>query len=114
MGNSIQDYLKKINSRLSVFDAVSVVVTAVFLVILSVYLSWLFMLRQKPVTYTKGAAEERGSVGDSRPFGSRYGITYTYSWCQGNDRIKPENKVFFATIEEAESSGRTLSKLCAK
>lgn len=90
------------------------VVTAAFLVLLSVYLSQLFTLRQKPVMYVEGTVEERGSLGDSRPFGSRNGSTYTYSWCQGNDRIKPENKIYFTTVEEAISSGRMLSKLCAR
>ncbi len=114
MGNSIQDYLKKINSLLSFSDTVSIITTAVFLLLCAIYLSWVFLSKQQPIVYTRGDAAPVAEQGDSRPFGSRNGTTYTYSWCQGSERTKPENKIFFKDQEQAELLGRTLSKLCQK
>ena len=37
--------------------------------------------------------------------GSRSGTTYHLPWCSGAQRIKEENKLWFATKEEAESKG---------
>jgi len=36
---------------------------------------------------------------------SKSGTKYYYPWCSGVDRIKEENKIWFATIEEARSRG---------
>lgn len=114
MGHSIQEYLKKINSRLSFYDAVSAAITALFLVFSALYLFWLFYSKQVPVVYRTETAKDNAQQPDSRPFGSRNGATYTYSWCGGSDRIKLENKIFFENATFAERSGRSLSKLCQK
>lgn len=114
MGNSIQDYLKKINSRLSLFDTISLCFTAIFLIMCALYFAWLFKDKQKPVLYRTGYAAGRPITFESRPFGSKSGATYTYSWCQGSDKIKPENKTYYESAEEAEQSGRRLSRLCEK
>ncbi|MEK7082374.1 MAG: hypothetical protein AAB915_01720 [Patescibacteria group bacterium] len=37
--------------------------------------------------------------------GSRSGSAYHYPWCPGAQRIKEENKIWFATKEEAEAKG---------
>lgn len=116
MGHSIQDYLKKINSNLSLSDTVSIGVTALFLLFLSLYFSILFEKRRVPVTYRPSSASSAGenARADARPFGSKSGTTYTYSWCQGSDRIKEANKIYYASATSAENSGRSLSKLCQK
>lgn len=112
MGLSIQDYLKKINSRLSLSDTVSVAVASFFLVILALYVVKKEESNKKDLAYFH--EEVRIDTEDERPFGSRKGATYTYSWCSGADTIKPANKIFFIDAEEAERSGRTLSKLCQR
>lgn len=116
MGTSIQDYLKKINSNLSFSDTTSIALTALFLLLLSLYFSVLFEKRQVPVTYRTSSRSSAGEdmSADARPFGSKSGTTYTYSWCQGSDRIKEANKVYYANAASAENSGRQLSKLCQK
>lgn len=113
MGFSIQENLKKINSRLSVFDCISVV----FTVLLLVFLAFQLHIReesfkQSPV-YRISATQNKKEEA-SLPFGSKNGTTFTYSWCQGSGQIKEENKVYFKSAEQAERSGRTLSKLCQK
>ena len=60
---------------------------------------------------TPGEAEEGKQ---NMPFGSRYGKTYKYVWCQGSSRISQKKKIYFSSVEDAEISGRTLSKLCKK
>lgn len=119
MGSSIQDYLKKINSRLTLLDIFSIFVSVT---ILAVFLTFLYMQREKEsisVTYSKhtgGGIEGEVIIAgvDSRPFASINGKTYTYMWCQGSKVISDKNKVYFNSILEAEKSGRTLSKLCQK
>lgn len=117
MGSSIQDYLKKINSRLSFFDCISFLVVTIFLGSFS-----LFLYKEKekdsiPLIYITNNKEDFSESRDitySRPFGSISGLTYTFSWCQGAGRISLKNKIYFSTKEEAEAKGRKLSKLCKK
>lgn len=114
MGNSIQDYLKKINSRLSSFDMASIAITAFFLLLLSVSLVWRSEATTGEVVYRTPRDDRQSEIPSSSPYGSKNGATYTYSWCQGGDRIKPENVVYFGSAEEAEQKGRRISKLCQK
>lgn len=117
MGSSIQDYLKKINSRLTLLDILSL---SASVAILGLFLVFLYIQRGKEVnsvTYIKhsggGNAENMSNpTADSRPFASIHGKTYTYAWCQGSKAIASKNRIYFATDSDAERSGRTLSKLC--
>jgi hypothetical protein len=43
---------------------------------------------------------------------SKNGTKYHLPWCSGAKRIKEENKVFFATKEEAEKAGYTPAANC--
>jgi hypothetical protein len=115
MGSSIQDYAQKINSRLTFFDCISLLVTMVFLISLLLYL---YLAKKEggiPVSYNV-ANDTNGILqsNDARPFGSVSGKTYTFSWCMGSNRISPKNLVYFLSEEDAIRSGRTLSKLCNK
>jgi hypothetical protein len=118
MGSSIQDYLKKINSRISLFDLVSLSVTLLFLCGFCVFLLVKQSSSQTPVTYVTQAFSEAKDISSQEsnnlPFGSKHGKTYTFSWCQGARRILEKNKVYFAGEAEAKNSGRTLSKTCSK
>ncbi len=122
MGLSIQDYLKKINSWLSVIDIVSIFV--IFLAS-SVFAGYLWHKEQESrveviyrVSSDENRMEESLGVGqgtdNGKPFGSRKGKTYTFSWCSGSGNIKPGNKIYFSSPTDAEANGRTLSKLCKK
>lgn len=113
MAFSIQQHVAKINSRISGMDAVSLAISALIVLIFALFL----VSRQEG--QVRGAAyyeneDETIEGEDLRPFASRNGPTYTYAWCQGADQIKKENIVYFANAEEAERSGRTLSKLCQR
>lgn len=44
--------------------------------------------------------------------GSKNSDKYHYPWCPGAQRIKEENKVWFATREEAEAAGYTPAANC--
>jgi hypothetical protein len=117
MGFSIQDYAKKINSRVSLLDCVSISVTTVFLLIFLGFLSIQQKNESIPVSYEVGKENFSSLVSateDPRPFASRLGKTYTFSWCGGANRITIKNKIYFSDEDEAIQSGRTLSKLCQK
>lgn len=56
------------------------------------------------------------TVGESKTenmfVASKSGTKYYYPWCSGVDRIKEENKIWFATVEEARSRGLTPASGC--
>lgn len=119
MGHSIQEYCKKINRELTIIESISPWITFFAIVTVCVFLSIERKESLKPVLYTKG--NEKTSVETSqneamkwRPFASKNGTTYTFSWCQGSGRIADKNKIVFSSKEEAEKSGRVLSKFCKK
>lgn len=110
MGNSIQEYCKKINSRLDYTDILSLFLTFTCLLSLFLYLDYVKSKTRVPFLYKEGVTEEE--VQPSVIFASRNGKTYTYSWCKGAQTILEKNKIYFKTEEEAKQSGRVLSKMC--
>lgn len=52
------------------------------------------------------------STGQGTVFGSKSGTKYYYPWCSGANRIKPENRVWFPTIEAAKAAGLTPAANC--
>ncbi len=116
MKSSIQEYCKKINRELTFVSILSLFLTVVTLFALTGYLYFLQGKNRSAVMYkeTDVAMREVASLDGSRPFGSNKGTTYTFSWCQGANRILDKNKVYFSSEEEAKISGRRLSKLCQK
>ncbi len=118
MGLSIQDYLKKINSWLRFSDIVSIFVLFLGISIFTGYIWRAEKGKRVPVIYQEGSVSNEDSQAESpdsgRPFGSRKGKTYTFSWCSGSGNIKQANKIYFASSHAAEAAGRTLSKLCKK
>lgn len=111
--HSIQDILRNINRRLSVYDIYALIC------LLFILLGLIFMIRTKetmlsaPLVYNVAEEGSYFEASDSSHiFASVSGKTYTYSWCQGASRIKEENKIFFKNEDEAKRTGRTLSKLC--
>jgi len=56
---------------------------------------------------------EAGTIpGDKLFVASKSGTRYYYPWCSGVSRIKEENKVWFATQEEAEGAGYSAAANC--
>lgn len=115
MGFSIQDYLKKINSRITALNCISLLVTTLFLL---AFLGFLVFERKQtdiPVSYRVATSTESvTSSSTSLPFSSKNGKTYTFLWCQGAQMILVKNRIYYATKEEAERNGKVLSKLCQK
>lgn len=115
--HSIQEYLKKINSVISIVDCISILIST--LSILS-FLLFLYIKNESssvPTTYTSSEVNGGQSSNEnyeSRPFASKNGKTYTFSWCQGSSVIAVKNKIYFDDESSAQNSGRTLSKLCQK
>lgn len=109
----IQERLKKINSQISAEILASFSVTLIILIIFSVYI----YKNEKglPISYTEQATNTNNHTNNtSKIFASKNGKTYTFSWCQGSNKIKEENKIYFKNEQEALNSGRVLSKLCIK
>lgn len=115
IGNSIQDYAKKINSRLSFLDILSVLITTLILAVFTVFL---YIKKEKeniPVSYISNSENNQNIIEkDSHPFASVNGKTYTFSWCGGSNNISEKNKIYFTDELIAQASGRVLSKLCTK
>lgn len=44
--------------------------------------------------------------------GSKNGSKYHFPWCSGAQRMKEENKIWFATIEDAKKAGYTPAGNC--
>lgn len=111
---SIQEIIKKINSKLSYLDCLSILCTVLFLVFLAFYLHIKSEGLRKPIIYRAFSGLTETESRDTKPFGSKKGTTYTFSWCQNAGQTKEVNKVYFKNAQEAEKAGRTLSKLCQK
>lgn len=116
MGYSIQEILKKINSSLSVYTCLSLLVTTVFLMVFTFYIFRSSIKNTQEITYiaTKEAPSSENVSLETLPFGSISGTTYTYTWCKNSGAISSNNKIYFKDSQSAEQSGRTLSKHCNK
>ena len=119
--HSIQDYCRKINSRLTGFDILSLFVTVFFILALVLVIQYQRLGKIEKVVYKEAEIGSNTSLvtedvmhTDGRPFGSNKGKTYTFSWCSGSKNISAKNKIYFSSQADAEKSGRTLSKLCRK
>lgn len=115
MIHSIQEYLKKINSKIAKSDYISLLITAVFLAFFSFYINYQKNHENIEVSYISDNSNTSiVNTSNQQPFASINGKTYTFSWCNGADRIIEKNKIYFKTEEDAKNSGRTLSKLCQR
>ena len=114
IARSIQDYGRKINSRLTVLDCLSLTITALVLITFLMYYKQKKNIDYHPLRYIKGDATEESNNNQSLPFGSKNGKTYTFNWCSGGKTTKEANKIYFKSEKEAEMLGRHLSKLCHK
>jgi hypothetical protein len=112
MNTIIQEYLKKINSKISLVDIYSILITTLFILGFIVYLY--ISKIESPVTYIKSNEEPKTLTNNSLPFASVNGNTYTFAWCQGANVIKIKNRIYFTNENGAQQSGRSLSKLCQK
>ena len=114
MGHSIQELLKIINSGVIFLDVISLAVTTLIIVVCSWYIVRTISKNNLPSIYVSGTQQGIVVENDIKPFGSRSGSTYTFSWCQGAGAILSKNKIYFASEDEAKNLGRTLSKLCVR
>ena len=113
MLQSIQDYARKINSRISIVDCISVLSTILVMLIFLSYITDIKNSSYGPLIYRE--REDKGLANlaeDTRLFGSKKGKTYTYAWCGGSSVIRQSNKIYFKNESQATKLGRTLSKLC--
>jgi hypothetical protein len=115
MKHSIQEYCKKINRELSIYDIGSLLAVTLGILGLYTYLAVEKSRTRVDVVYQEGVESGVVEKNDtSLPFGSKNGKTYTFTWCQGSSRILEKNKIIFGSEDEAQKSGRTMSKLCKK
>lgn len=117
MASSIQEYCKKINRAVTFVDIIGLLCIAIAFVVLAIVIDYTKKVDPQEVVYIERAGMsgiQEEDVKPNKPFGSRSGKTYTFSWCQGSSRILAKNKIYFTNEEEAQASGRTLSKLCQR
>lgn len=115
MSSIIQEYLKKINSRLHLFDLVIISVVTITFFGFSIFIYYENNIHKKDLKYLENIGEISANLSENQKiFASKNGATYTFSWCSAADRIKEENRIYFNNEEEAITSGRRLSKLCGK
>ena len=73
-------------------------------------------IEQRPTTTAAliaGAGESADPISDGGQYvASKSGEAYYLPWCGGADRIKAENRVWFASKEEAEARGYRPAKNC--
>ena len=128
--DTVQTRLSGIKGHLKVKDDLFVATLIVLVGTASFGLGKLSILeaQRTPISITDGqsavldaisspvAATAQGttslSSGQGTVFGSRSGTKYYYPWCSGAARIKPENRVWFATIAAAKASGLTPAANC--
>lgn len=113
MGSSIPEKLKKINSSLTAGVLLSLGCTVLCLALFLGIINHTAEKARKDVVYRKGEALEKEQIPlDSRPFASNKGTTYTFTWCKGSSKILSKNRIYFQNEQEAQMTGRTLSKEC--
>jgi len=69
----------------------------------------------KTVTPNPNPASAVSAVKEIQPgmlVGAKTGTKYHFPWCSGAQRIKAENKVWFASVEDARSAGYTPAANC--
>ncbi len=109
----IQENIKKINRQITFTDMVPFCVTLILIICFSFYINKENTGTMMDITYKENNVEKT-TIDHSTIFASINGTTYTYSWCQGANKIKEGNKIFFIDDQSAINSGRRLSKLCEK
>jgi hypothetical protein len=113
--HSIQEYCKKINSRITIIDIASIAISALGLFLLYFYLLFHQKYTDKPIIYEEYTGTYSAPLtSKALPFASVSGKTYTFSWCSGASRISDKHKIFFPNEESAKASGRYISKSCQK
>jgi len=68
--------------------------------------------RDKPLGVKNSTDGAANSQGEKLFVASKNGAKYYYPWCSGVSRIKEENKVWFATKEQAQKAGFTPAANC--
>lgn len=63
------------------------------------------MLQKGSETSGNTAVAEAPPFGPPRVVGSRTGRKYHFPWCPGAEKMTPENRVWFVSIEEARAAG---------
>jgi hypothetical protein len=66
----------------------------------------------EPKIVTNNVAEIEEEIQTKNLVASKSGTKVYYVWCSGVSRIKPENKVYFDTVEEALNKGYKPASNC--
>jgi hypothetical protein len=101
----IEHFISKIKSYLNLF---------IFILILLVISGFSFMYyygeNQRPISIVR--SENSGENTKNQVYGSKNGSKYYLPWCGALNRIKPENRVVFATAVLARQAGFTPAQNC--
>lgn len=62
--------------------------------------------------YLEDQMSKSTTTGENSFVASKNGSKYHYPWCSGAKQMKEENKIWFATREEAEAAGYTKALNC--
>lgn len=118
MLRSIQEKAKIINSQVTKTILWSIILISIVISSLLFYATYLDVKSQSKIHYIKNTdvptIEYKEKISSNAIVASRNGKKYYYSWCQGVEKIKPENLVTYASEEEAKANGKELSVNCRK
>ena len=117
---SIQDFLRKINSRILFYVSPTEILfffsLSLSLLLFIGILSFVTKDERHVFVYTEGKDEsvtkESATRKNNAYFASKSGKVYYTSFCKAGNRVKEGNRIYFTLESEAKSSGRELSKLC--
>ncbi len=117
---SIQDFLRKINSRiLTAASPFSLVVVTLFCLSFLLFILILayavrgerhvFVYQENSVKVSPGQSDQAGK---GSYFASKSGKVYYSAFCKAGKRVKESSRIYFESEVSAKDSGRRLSKLC--
>jgi hypothetical protein len=76
---------------------------------------WVFESKNTPI-YRENSTQKDSLEVEGKPLknlvASKSGTRIYYVWCSGVSRIKPENKVYFDTVDDALKQGYKLASNC--
>ncbi len=123
---NLSDKIKEVKTKIKPFERdIFIVAIIVLTAFIGFGLFRLYEIREAKTPITIENISDNLKAGESAAGGeklpaspaggfvaSKNGAKYYYPWCSGVSRIKEENKVWFATKEQAEKSGFSPAANC--
>ncbi len=116
---NLSDKIKEVKTKIKPFERdIFIVAIIVLTAFIGFGLFRLYEIREAKTPITIENISDNLKAGESAISGeklfvaSKNGAKYYYPWCSGVSRIKEENKVWFATKEQAQKAGFSPAANC--